>query len=96
MIPFLDAIINEVQKALFTYQRQFPSAKKIERIILSGGGANLLGIEQYFGKEFAFPIIKANPFASFEYAPEIQPLVSELNPVMSVALGLGMKEFLEQ
>ena len=94
MIPFLDAIISEVQKDQFIYQGQFPSAKKTERMILSGGGANLLGIEQYFGKEFAFPIIKANPFMNFEYTPEIQPLVSELNPVMSVALGLGMKEFI--
>ena len=92
MIPFLDAIINEVQKAQFSYQAQFPSAKKIERIILSGGGANLLGIEKYFEKEFSFPVIKANPFSSFEYPPEIQPLIPELNPLMSVALGLGMKE----
>ena len=94
MIPFLDAIINEVQKAQFAYQTQFSSAKKIERMILSGGGANLLGIEQYFEKEFAFPVVKANPFASFGYPPEIQPLIPELSPVMSVALGLGMKELL--
>lgn len=92
MIPFLDVIINEVRKTQFTYQNQFPSAKKTERMILSGGGANLLGIEQYFEKEFACPVVKANPFANFEYAPAIQPLVPELNPVMSVALGLGMKE----
>lgn len=93
MIPFLDAIINEVKKAQFGYQAQFPFAKKTERLILSGGGANLLGIMPYFEKEFALPVIKANPFAGFEYAPAMEPLVSELNPVMSVALGLGMKEF---
>jgi type IV pilus assembly protein PilM len=92
MIPFLDVIINEVRKTQFAYQNQFPSAKKTERMILSGGGANLLGIEQYFEKEFAFPVIKANPFANFECPPAIQPLIPELDPVMSVALGLGMKE----
>jgi type IV pilus assembly protein PilM len=43
MIPFLDVIINEAQKTQFAYQSQFPSAKKTERMILSGGGANLLG-----------------------------------------------------
>lgn len=93
MIPFLDVIINEVKKVQFSYHSQFPSAKKTERMILSGGGANLLGIEQYFEKEFAIPTVKANPFARFEYAPEIEPLVAELNPVFCVALGLGMKEF---
>jgi len=94
MIPFLDAIINEVKKAQFSYQAQFPSAKKAERIILSGGGGNLLGAEKYFEKEFGIPTVKANPFAQFEYAPEIEPLVPELNPIMSIALSLGMKEFI--
>src|SRR5262249_46635548 len=43
MLPFLDAIINEVKKAQFVYAEQFPMAAKAERIILAGGGANLLG-----------------------------------------------------
>ncbi len=94
MLPFLDAIINEVKKAQFTYSQQFLSAAKSERIILSGGGANLLGIEKYFEREFGMPIVRAAPFAQFEYAPELGPLVAELNPVMSVALALGMKELI--
>jgi len=94
MLPFLDAIISEVKKAQFVYAQQFPTAAKTERIILSGGGANLLGIEKYFEREFGMPIVKATPFARFDYGPEIAPLVAELNPTMSIALSLGMKEFL--
>jgi type IV pilus assembly protein PilM len=94
MLPFLDAIISEVKKAQFVYAQQFPMASKTERIILSGGGANLLGIEKYCEREFGMPVVKAAPFLHFEYAPEIEPLVAELNPMMSVALGLGLKEFL--
>lgn len=94
MLPFLDAIINEVKKAQFVYAQQFPMSGKAERVILAGGGANLLGIEKYVEREFGMPVIRAAPFTSFEYSPEIGPLVAELNPVMSVALGLGMKEFI--
>jgi len=94
MLPFLDAIINEVKKAQFTFAQQFPMAAKTERIILSGGGANLLGIEKYFEREFGMPIVRAAPFGAFEYAPELAPLVAELNPVMSIALSLGMKELM--
>ncbi|MGC9968164.1 MAG: type IV pilus assembly protein PilM [Minisyncoccia bacterium] len=94
MLPFLDAIISEVKKTQFIYAQQFPAARKIERLMLSGGGANLLGIEKYFEREFGMPIVKATPFLRFEYAPEIAPLVAELNPVMSIALGLGLKEFI--
>jgi len=93
MLPFLDAIISEVKKAQYVYSQQFPAAKPPERIVLAGGGANLLGIEKYFEKDFGIPVVKSAPFAKFEYPPAIQPFVSELNPTMSVAMGLGMKEF---
>ncbi len=91
MIPFLDAIVNEVKKAQFSYIQQFPAASKAERVILAGGGANLLGVEKYFEKEMGIPVVKAAPFAKFEYPQDIVPFVPELNPLMSVALGLGMK-----
>jgi type IV pilus assembly protein PilM len=93
MLPFLDAILNEVKKAQFLYQQQLPMARKSERVVLAGGGANLLGIEKYFEREFGIPVVKAAPFLKFEHPSEIEPFVPELNPVMSVALGLGMKEF---
>jgi type IV pilus assembly protein PilM len=94
MLPFLDAIINEVKKAQFSYQSQFLKAKAAERVVISGGGANLLGIEKYFSREFTVPIVKASPFSRFSYASNLEPLVPELNPLMTVALGLGMKETL--
>jgi len=93
MTPFLDVIINEVKKAQYNYESQFPGAQKIERIILSGGGANLTGVDKHFENEFSIPVIRANPFMRFEYPPEIEPLIRELNPLFSVPLGLTLKEF---
>jgi len=92
MMPFLDAILNEVKKVQFLYQQQLPMARKPERVVLAGGGANLLGIEKYFEREFGMPVVKAAPFLKFERPPEIEPFVPELNPVMVVGLGLGMKQ----
>ena len=94
MVPFLDVIINEVKKAGFNYKNQFPAAANIERVLLSGGGANLLGIEKYFTRELGIPALKAAPFTRFEYPPIIEPVIGELNPVMSVALGLALREFI--
>ncbi|OGZ52749.1 MAG: hypothetical protein A3B25_00960 [Candidatus Ryanbacteria bacterium RIFCSPLOWO2_01_FULL_48_26] len=93
MFPFLDAIINEVKSSILKYQSQFPQALKIERLMLAGGGANLAGIETYFEKEFDVPIVKAAPFAQFEYPQDMAPMLSELNPLMSVALGLVLRRF---
>ncbi len=93
MVPFLDVIINEVKKADFAYRNQFPAATKIERAILSGGGANLRGMEKYFNRELGFPVVRATPFVKFEYPPILEPVVTELNPIFSVALGLTLGEF---
>lgn len=94
MMPFLDAIVNEVKKAEYTYRQQFPTAPVTERIVLAGGGANLSGIEKYFEKEFGgIPVVKASPFSRFEYPDAITPLIPDLNAPMTVALGLGMKQF---
>ena len=93
MTPFLDAIINDVKKAEFDYTSQFAGIAKAERIILSGGGSNLLGVDRYFERELGVTTVKASPFVRFEYPPVIEPLVPQLNPLLSVSLGLGMREF---
>ena len=91
--PFLDVILGEIKKIQFNYSAQFPTAAKLERVIMTGGGANLLGIEKYFENELGLPTVKAAPFTRFEYPSLIEPMIPELNPVMSVALGLALKEF---
>jgi type IV pilus assembly protein PilM len=92
MMPFVDAIINEVKRAQFNYQNQFPAAPNIERAILSGGGANLLGIERYISQQLGIPAVKASPLTRFEYNPLLEPVSHELNPYLSVALGLALRE----
>jgi len=93
MLPFLDVIINEVKKAHFSYKSQFPASAPIERVVLAGGGSNLTGIEKYVAREMELSVVKAAPLVRFEYSPILEPVVGELNPLMSVALGLALREF---
>jgi type IV pilus assembly protein PilM len=93
MLPFLDGIIDEVKRVESNYKSQVPGARPIERTILSGGGANLLGIEKYFQQHLGIPVMKAAPLGKFEYSQKITPFVQELNPFLSVSLGLALKEF---
>lgn len=94
MLPFLDVILSEVKKAFYSYQTQFPKSAKIERAILSGGGANLSGIEKYAQRELNIPVVKASTLFRFEYASSLEPLVADLSPLFSVASGLVLKEFI--
>jgi len=90
MAPLIDAIINEAGRAKDAYERSFN--RKVERVILSGGGANLLGIDKYFEAQMNIPVVKANPFTKVIYPPSIETLATELAPQLSVALGLGIRE----
>jgi len=92
MMPLLDVILSEVKRAKDNYEKNYSG--KIERIILSGGGANLLGIQEYVADQFRLPTIKADPFNKVTYPPEVEPLVKEIGPTFAVALGLGIKHFI--
>jgi len=90
-LPFLDAIINEAKRAKDNYEKN--QKYKIERVILAGGGANLLGIDKYFEGQINLPTVIGNPFSKIEYPAKIEPFIKELGPAFSVAIGLGIREF---
>ncbi|MBI4085378.1 MAG: type IV pilus assembly protein PilM [Candidatus Liptonbacteria bacterium] len=93
MMPFLDAIISEVKRVEANYKSQVPNSKKIERAVVSGGGANLAGLEKYFESSLGIPTVKAAPLSKFEYPAAVEPLAKELNSFLSVSLGLALREF---
>ncbi|GIW65312.1 MAG: hypothetical protein KatS3mg093_291 [Candidatus Parcubacteria bacterium] len=93
MFPILDIIINEIKRAEFNLKTNLREEIKFERVILSGGGANLLGIENYFTKQLNISTFKAEPLIHFEYNSNLELLIKELNPVLAVALGLCLREF---
>lgn len=93
MTPFLDGILNELKRVEFNYKSQIPSSKKIERIVVSGGGANLAGIEKYFESQLGLPTVKAAPLMKLEYPASIEPLAKELSPLLTVSIGLALREF---
>jgi type IV pilus assembly protein PilM len=93
MFPMLDIIINEIKRAEFNLKSNLGEEIQFERIILSGGGANLLGIENYFTKQLNIKTFKAEPLIHFEYNSNLELLIKELNPILAVSLGLSLREF---
>ncbi|MEK7658178.1 MAG: type IV pilus assembly protein PilM [Patescibacteria group bacterium] len=89
---FLDAIIKETAKAKENHEKN--GGRKIERIILAGGGAKLAGIAEYFGGQMGLPASIGNSLSAVAYRPEIELLVKDLGPELAVAIGLGIKNFI--
>ncbi len=89
MTPFIDAIINEVKRTKKKYEQSF--GNEIKKVILAGGGSKLVGIDKYFAQEMNLPIEIANPFTKVKYNSSLEPLIKDLAPVLSVAIGLGIR-----
>jgi type IV pilus assembly protein PilM len=92
MLPYLDAIIGEAKRLKTRYETEYKGS--VERIILTGGTAALLGIDKYFADQVGLPTVKANPFARIEFPQHLQLVIDELAPAFSVALGLSMRGFI--
>jgi len=92
MTPMLDVIISEAKRIISSFENAY--GDKITRVLISGGGANLLGIEDYFNRYFGLPAKRVNPFLGLQYDSSLEPMVKSTGPLLSVALGLGMKEFI--
>jgi len=92
MFPYLDVILSEAKRVKDIYEKNYRG--KIEKVILSGGGANLLGLEKYASDWFGLPTKKAEPFRRVVFPPALSPLAGEIGAPMAVALGLGVKQFI--
>lgn len=91
MMPILDVIINEAKRVKENFEKAYN--EPVKKVILSGGGSNLAGIEKYFSDEINLPVTKANPFSLVNYPGEMEPLIKELGPSFAVAIGLGIRNF---
>lgn len=84
LLPILDVIINEAKRVADSYS--------VSAIILSGGGANLLGIEKYFAQQVGLPVSKIDALSAVSYSESLEPIRGDLGPLLSVAIGLALRK----
>ncbi len=92
LLPVVDKMIFGVERAMNTYLAQYPK-RKIERIILSGGTANMPGLCEYISSKFNIKTEIADPFKEIEFPPILKEVIKEIGPSFSVAVGLALAEF---
>ncbi len=91
LLPFLDVIIQETRHAKDMYERRFE--RKIERMMLAGGGANLSGIEKYFSAQLGLQVLHHSVFMDTKYPKELEPSMKLLGNQLAIAFGLAEKYF---
>jgi len=86
----LDEIINESERMVGTYHSK--TDKKIEKMILNGGSAQMEGLKEYAEKKLGVKTIVADPWTKIIYPPRLQPILKEIGAQFSVAVGAAMRE----
>jgi len=89
ILVYMDKIIVEAKRMLNSYQQE--SKRKVGKLVLSGGSANLIGLEDYLAKELEVEVIKGNPWSRINYLPILKPVLQELAPRFAVAVGSAMR-----
>jgi type IV pilus assembly protein PilM len=90
MIPLIEILFSEIERALAMYDRK--TDRRIEQIMLTGGGARLKGIVDYTAKRFGLETVNPNPFSRVTYPPFMQPILKDVGPSFGVAVGLALRQ----
>ncbi len=89
----IDYILSEVSRFLVTFEKKY--GKKVSKIVLSGGGAELKGLIEKCAASFETSVEIANPFSKVEYPAFLDEVLKNAGPEFSVAVGLAMRKLQE-
>lgn len=82
-------IVDELRYSDF-YKNQ--DQKSIEKIILTGGSSQLLNLPEYLSGILGVRVFLGNPWARVIHPEELKPVLDEVGPRFSVAIGLAMRD----
>ncbi len=71
--PSLTRIANEIRKVIRYYNERLNENKKIEQVLIVGGGANVPGIGEFFTNELIMPARVASPWQQLNFGKLQEP-----------------------
>lgn len=86
----VSSVVNEINYVLNLYHNQSPA--RIEKIVLTGGSAWLPNLPNYLAQVLNTKVLIGDPWARVMYPVELKPVLTEIGPRMSIAVGLAMRE----
>lgn len=89
ILPILDKIRFEMEQTINSYLTRAPN-KKIEKIIIAGGGAGISYLKDYLARRLEIETEIANPFKKVIFSSSLEPRLKEIGPRFSVAVGLSL------
>lgn len=89
LLSTLSRVFSEANRVLLSYGKRYNKA--VPKIILSGGGASLPGLEAAARSELQAEVSIAHPFARTEAPAFLGDVLASIGPSFSVAVGLTLR-----
>jgi type IV pilus assembly protein PilM len=91
--PVLERLAAEIGRSLDYYRSQF-NEERIDRILLTGGGANLKNIVSYLANELQLPVEHFNPLEKslFDSKKIDAQLLDQMGSIFTIAAGIALPE----
>jgi len=71
--PSLQRILTEIRKVIRYYNERLSDERKLEQVLVVGGGSNVPGIGEYFTNELVMPARVASPWQNLNFGKLPQP-----------------------
>jgi type IV pilus assembly protein PilM len=92
LMPVVDPVVKEIEVSLELYLRQTGNEnKRPEKIILTGGMGTMPFLAKYVQEKFKIKCYAGDSWARIVYQEGLKPILRQIGPRMSVAIGLAMR-----
>ena len=87
--PLLNKMVIEIKKMVRFYQDRSGVEKKLEQVIILGGGANMPGLADYLTDKIRIPTRTCNPWLNLDFG-DLQPPHQLEKTLYATSAGLGL------
>jgi len=94
LYKYFDRGFHELRQIIQEYTTE--ENTKLEKVILSGSGALLLGFDEYVQDRLQLPVTRANPFSKVAYPAFLEDTLTRAGPTFTVALGAALRLMTER
>jgi len=95
LMPVIDPILKEIEVSLELYLRQTGNeGKRPEKIILTGGMGLMPFLAKYIQEKFKIKCYVGDSWARVVYQEGLKPVLRQIGPRMSNAIGLALRNIL--
>ena len=93
LMPVIDPIVKEIEYSFDIYFHQSGNEeKRPEKIILTGGGSFLPYFTDHLAERFKLKCYLGDPWGRVVYQEGLKPVLRNLGPRLSVAIGLALRK----